>query len=68
MQSTPVRDDRRVTIEAIKKDLRKACAKHLYIEMESYIQSIAFYPSDMFFDEVHLNDEDTPKDYLGILN
>lgn len=68
MQSTPVRDDRRVTIEAIKKDLRKACAKHLYIEMESYIQSIAFYPSDMFFDEVHLNDEDTPKDYFGILN
>lgn len=66
--STPVREDRKVTIEIIKKDLRQACAEHLNVEIENYIQSITFYPSDKFFDEVHLNDADTPKDYLEILN
>ena len=68
IQSTPVREDRSATIETIKKDLRQACAEHLNIEIENYIQSITFYHSDMFYDEVHLNSKDTPKDYLEILH
>lgn len=68
IQSTPVREDRVSIIENIKNDLRLACVEHLNVEIENYIQSIEFYPSNMFYDEVHLNYKDTPKDYLGVLN
>ena len=68
MVSTPVRDDNQQGIEKVSQDLRTIGSKRLAHLLEPYIESITFYPSELFFDHVHLKDTETPKDYLGILN
>lgn len=65
--STPVRDDKKQAIELVSQDLKAIGSDRLSHLLEPYIKSITYYPSELFFDGVHLNDEDTPKDYLGIL-
>lgn len=65
--STPVRDDCKDITERRINDLQQICPKQLRQYMENYSQSISYYPSELFFDHVHLNDKDTPDDYLGIL-
>ena len=66
--STPVRDDRRQEIEKVLQDLKSIGSKRFSHLIEPYIKSVTYYPSDLFFDQVHLEDTETPKDYLGILN
>ena len=68
MESTPVRDDNQQGTEKVSQDLRTIGSKRLAHLLEPYIESITFYPSELFFDHVHLKDTETPKDYLGILN
>lgn len=65
--STPVRDDKQQEIQQVTQDIRNIGADRLSHLLEPYIESIIYYPSVLFFDGVHLNDEDTPDDYLGIL-
>ena len=68
MRSTPVRDDRKEWIGIVSKDLLEACSTVMKEEMEAYVESIPFYPSEWFFDDVHLKGEYTPNDYLDRLN
>ena len=67
MRSTPVRDDKQEETAVIIKDLETICAGCLKDLMVPYIQSIPFYPAEMFFDHAHLKPEHTPQDYLGVL-
>ena len=67
MLSTPVRDDCKELTERRIEDLLRVCPEQLVQQMNAYTQSIPYYPSELFFDHVHLNDTETPKDYLGIL-
>ena len=67
MLSTPVRDDCKELTERRIEDLLRGCPEQLVQQMNAYTQSIPYYPSEVFFDHVHLNDTETPKDYLGIL-
>ena len=67
MRSTPVRDDKQEETAVIIKDLETICAGSLNDLMVPYIQSIPFYPAEMFFDHAHLKPEHTPQDYLGVL-
>lgn len=66
--STPVRDDKQQEIEKVAQDLRTIGSERFTHLLEPYIESITYYPSELFFDGVHMNDEATPEDYLGILN
>ena len=68
MLSTPVRDDRQQEIELVLQDLKTIGSNRLSHLLEPYIKSISYYPSNLFFDQVHLEDTATPEDYLGILN
>ena len=68
MLSTPVRDDKQQEIEEIAQTLRTIDDNKLSHLLEPYINSIQYYPSDLFFDHVHLKDTETPADFLGILN
>lgn len=68
LRSTPVRDDRKERIEIISEDLLEACPADIKEEMEAYVETILFYPSEWFFDDVHLKEEYTPSDYLSGLN
>ena len=49
-------------------DLKTIGSNRLSHLLEPYIKSISYYPSNLFFDHVHLEDTATPEDYLGILN
>lgn len=66
MLSTPVRDDRRQQISKIKSDL--AGLENLEHLANLYVESITYFPSEMFHDEVHIGKLNIPNDYLGILN
>lgn len=66
--STPVRDDKQQETQQVAQDLRTIGSDRLSHLLEPYIESITYYPSDIFFDHVHLKGYMTPKDYLGILN
>ncbi len=65
--STPVREDRRQQLEKVAYDLKTIAFGRLSHLIDPYVKSITYFPADLFFDEVHLNDKDTPEDYLGIL-
>lgn len=65
--STPVREDRRQQLEKVAYDLKTIAFGRLSHLIDPYVESITYFPADLFFDEVHLNDKDTPEDYLGIL-
>lgn len=66
--STPVRDDRRQEIEKVLQDMKSIGSNRFSHLIEPYIKSVTYHPSILFFDQVHLEDTETPKDYLGILN
>lgn len=68
MVSTPIRDDKQQVTEQVVQDLRTIGSDRLSHLFEPYIESITYYPSDLFFDHVHLKASETPDDYLGILN
>ncbi|MBR1473306.1 MAG: hypothetical protein IJ602_03495 [Paludibacteraceae bacterium] len=67
LYATPVRDDRVEQIEKISLDLQNGNLYYLSHLLKPYIETINYYPSKLFLDPVHMNDNDTPKDYLGIL-
>ena len=66
--STPVRDDRRKEIENVAQNLYSIGSPCLSDLLKPYVESITYFPSDLFFDNVHMKDTVTPEDYLGILN
>lgn len=68
IHATPVRDDKYEVISNITQDLKNIGTDSLAHLFEPYIESITYYPANLFFDHVHLNAKDTPEDYLGILN
>lgn len=67
MLSTPVRDDCKELTQRRIDDLLQGCPEQLQLQMNAYIQSIPYYPSELFFDHVHLHAAEKPEDYLGVL-
>ena len=68
LRSTPVRGDRRIEIESVSQNICSIGSARLLHLLKPYVESITYYPSDLFYDDVHLKDTVTPKDYLGILD
>lgn len=68
MYSTPVRDDMKQFADSVSEDMRVIASDRLAHLIEPYIQSIVFYPSEQFADDIHLQRAYIPHDYLGILH
>jgi len=68
LRSTPVRDDRKIEIENVAQNIYSIGSARLLHLLKPYVESIVYYPSELFFDHVHMKDTVTPKDYLGILD
>ena len=64
MLSTPVRDDRKSRVENILHDLLNISNPEIKEGTQRYVQSVEFYPSEQFFDDVHLSSPYIPADYL----
>lgn len=65
IRSTPVRDDRKSRVEDILQDLLNISDPGIKEKMREYVQSVEYYPSELFFDDVHLSSPNIPADYLG---
>lgn len=68
MISSPVRDDYKQRVDSISEALNSVdseCIGHL---VKPYLESINYFPSQLFHDEVHLERSYVPNDYLGILD
>ena len=68
LRSTPVRDDRKNEIENVAQNLYSIGSARFSHLLKPYVESITYYPSDLFVDPVHMKDTALPEDYLGILN
>lgn len=66
MISTPVRDDKKQIVGKIERDLKDI--NHMEHLTKPYVESIKFFPAEMFHDEVHLAKTYIPNDYLEIVN
>lgn len=67
MISSPVRDDYKQRVDSISAALNNINTTVIRHLVEPYIESINYYPSNLFHDEVHLERSSVPSDYLGIL-
>jgi len=68
LRSTPVRDDRKNEIENVAQNIYSTGSTRFSHLLRPYVESITYYPSDLFVDPVHMKDTALPEDYLGILN
>ncbi|MBQ7531581.1 MAG: hypothetical protein IJT12_07720 [Paludibacteraceae bacterium] len=67
MISSPVRDDYMQRVENISKALCEESSVGISHLAGPYIETINYYPANLFHDEVHLERSYVPADYLGIL-
>ena len=68
MYPTPVREDKQEEIQAMQNDFIQTGEDNLNHIMLPYFDKIIFYPSDCFYDRVHLYNDFIPVDYLNIMN
>ena len=66
--ATPVREDRKQSMEKVAKNIESTCPEQLKYIFKQYNSSITYYPADYFEDKAHLKKQHIPHDYLGILD
>ncbi len=64
--STPIRDDRKDEVDNFVADVNNTSDSIVYRYMQKYVESIKFYPSELFSDEVHLSTRNVPSNYLEL--
>ncbi|MCR5049604.1 MAG: hypothetical protein K6A36_00810 [Paludibacteraceae bacterium] len=64
IRSTPVREDSKARVESILQDLLNVSNPNIKEKMRGYVQTVEYYPSEWFFDDVHLSPAHIPSDYL----
>lgn len=64
--STPVREDRKDEVDKFVADVCKTTDSVVLKYLQKYVESIAFYPSELFNDELHLSIENVPSNYLEL--
>lgn len=68
MISSPVRDDYKQRVDSISEALNSIDSEGIGHLVKPYLESINYFPSYLFHDEVHLKKSCVPEDYLGILD
>ena len=64
--STPIRDDRKDKVDKFVVGVNNTSDSTVYRYMQKYVESITYYPSELFEDAVHLYDNNVPSNYLKL--
>lgn len=64
--SSPVREDRENEVKKFTEEICQLSDSIVVRYIKQYVESIKFYPSDLFEDDVHLYDKEVPIDYLNL--